>query len=286
VTARVLVVLATLLAGCGGSGSTTSKAPASEGSTPDASFQHVHGLGVNPKDGTLMIATHAGLFRAGKGEQTATRVGDSEQDVMGFTVVGPDHFLGSGHPDPRRTDQPQSLGLIRSDSAGQSWAAVSLTGQADFHVLRSRGRRVFGFNALTGTLLVSSDGGRSWRERTPPGPLIDLAIDPDDPRYLVASTDNALIGSPDEGRRWRPLRRQAVGLLAWPSQQRLVWIDGSGGVHRSADGGRRWQDDVGSIGTQPAAFMAYGSELYAARTDGNVVRSTDGGASWSLRARP
>src|SRR5687768_7073255 len=26
---------------------------------------HVHGLGVNPKDGALFVATHTGLFRAG-----------------------------------------------------------------------------------------------------------------------------------------------------------------------------------------------------------------------------
>jgi hypothetical protein len=67
---------------------------------------HVHGLGVNPKDGTLHIATHTGLFRAPEGEPTATRVGGSQQDVMGFSVVRPDRFLGSGHPGPARTRRP------------------------------------------------------------------------------------------------------------------------------------------------------------------------------------
>jgi photosystem II stability/assembly factor-like uncharacterized protein len=287
-----LMVVAAAVAGCGGGSSTTSDipsentAPAQGGAAPDASFQHVHGLGINPKDGTLMIATHTGLFRAGKNQQTATRVGDSEQDVMGFTVVGPDRFLGSGHPDPRQTDQPPNLGLIRSTSAGQDWSPVSLTGQADFHVLRSLGARVFGFNGLTGKLMVSGDGGRTWQARTPPGPLLDLAIHPTDPRHLVASTDNDLIESADDGRSWRPLRRQAVGLLAWPSPKQLVWIDGSGDVHSSENGGRTWRDGVGSIGAQPAAFAAHGSDLYAARVDGNVVRSSDGGATWALRARP
>jgi photosystem II stability/assembly factor-like uncharacterized protein len=176
--------------------------------------------------------------------------------------------------------------LIRSSSAGQDWSPVSLTGKADFHVLRSSGDRVFGFNGLTGKLMVSGDGGHVWREREVPGPLLDLAIDPTDPRHLVASTDNDLIESADEGRSWRPLRRQAAGLLAWPSQRQLVWIDGSGSVHVSGNGGRMWRDDVGSIGAQPAAFVAHGSDLYAARVDGNVMRSVDGGATWALRARP
>ena len=29
----------------------------------------------------------------------ATRIADRFQDTMGFTVVGPSTFLGSGHPD-------------------------------------------------------------------------------------------------------------------------------------------------------------------------------------------
>jgi hypothetical protein len=284
VRARAFAVLAALLAGCGGSGSTTSEAPAP--ATPDPSFQHVHGLGINPRDGSLMIATHTGLFRAGKEQRTASRVGRSEQDVMGFTVVGSDRFLGSGHPDPRQTGQPPNLGLIRSTTAGTSWSPVSLTGNADFHVLRSRGSRVFGFNVLDGTLMISADGGRNWRVHRPPGPVVDLAVDPRGPRHLIASTDRDLVESRNEGRTWGTLRRGAVGLLAWPSSKQLVLIDGDGNVHRSRDGGRTWRDGVGGIGAQPAAFMAHGSELYAARVDGNVVASADGGASWSLRARP
>ena len=42
---------------------------------------------------------------------------------MGFTVVGPDTFLGSGHPDIRATDPPL-LGLIESNDAAQTSARV------------------------------------------------------------------------------------------------------------------------------------------------------------------
>jgi hypothetical protein len=67
----------------------------------DPGVVHVHGLGINPKDGGLYAATHTGLFVIGDG--TATRVSGRLQDTMGFTVVGPDHFIGSGHPDFRDT---------------------------------------------------------------------------------------------------------------------------------------------------------------------------------------
>ena len=69
---------------------------------------HVHGLGINPKDGSLFIATHTGLWTTAVDETKAERVGNHEQDTMGFTIIGADRFLGSGHPDQ---DQYRDEGL-------------------------------------------------------------------------------------------------------------------------------------------------------------------------------
>ena len=89
---------------------------------------HVHGLGVNPADGALFIATHTGLWRVDPGDTTAERVSDRRQDTMGFSVVGPRRYLGSGHPDVRdlRNDVPPLLGLIVSNDGGRKWRSVSL----------------------------------------------------------------------------------------------------------------------------------------------------------------
>jgi len=144
-TARLLtltvVVLAVSLAGCGNSEGPAQTDVASDHSPADSGAGHIHGLGINPRDGSLFIATHAGLFRAPRGEIKATRVGAGTQDTMGFTVIGPDRFLGSGHPGQGQSGPP-ALGLIESTDAGQSWRSLSLLGEADFHVLRSRGSRV------------------------------------------------------------------------------------------------------------------------------------------------
>ena len=155
-------------------------------SAADAGPVHVHGLGVNPADGALFIATHTGLFRAGDGESRAVRVGDNYQDTMGFTVVGENRFLGSGHPD-LRTDLPPLLGLIESTDEGRSWEPISLLGEADFHVLRSVGERVYGYDSSNDRLLVSGDAGRTWEEVERPAPLVDLAADPTDSRHVVAA---------------------------------------------------------------------------------------------------
>jgi photosystem II stability/assembly factor-like uncharacterized protein len=244
---------------------------------------HVHGLGINPNDGALFIATHTGLFRVGPDEGRAARVGDSAQDTMGFTILGPDRFLGSGHPGSAE-DGPPLLGLIASRDAGRSWAPVSLRGEADFHVLRSAGSRVYGFDVAGGRLLVSPNRGRTWEPRAAPAPLLDLVVDPARAGRIIASGEGGLYRSDDDGRTWTPVGRQ-IGYLAWPAPGTLYLLDGAGRVSRSTDGGS-WRA-VGEIGGEPAAFFAHEPrQLYAALHDGTIVHSGDGGTTWSVRSTP
>ena len=280
-----------LLPACGGS----DDPPGSQGeptqdalpphSASEAGMQHIHGLGV--RWNTLYIATHGGLWVAPEGQTKARRVGQSQQDIMGFSVVSSDRFIGSGHPHPSQQDLPPNLGLIESRDGGKTWKNISLLGEADFHVLESSGPRVYGFDGTQGRLMVSSDGGRSWQQRTPPAGIFSLAVAPTSADGLVASTERGLFMSNNAGKTLRPLelRDQRAGLLAWPAKEQLYLVDGQGQVQLSSDGGRRWRP-VGSIGGQPAAFLATGGDLYAALADGSVKRSPDGGRSWSVRATP
>ena len=252
--------------------------------TDEAQLEHIHGLGVDPDDGALYVATHHGLFRAPEGQTRMRRVGDSTQDIMGFTVAGANRFLGSGHPDPTQ-ELPPLLGLIESRDGGRTWESISLLGEADFHVLQSAGERVYGFDGSQGRLLVSSDGGRTWKQAAPPGAVFDLAVDPRAPNRIVASTEAGVFRSADAGKGWRPLADDLAGLLTWPAPDRMYLVDGEGQVHQSGDGGRRFEP-TGGIGGPPVAFTSHEDELYAALGDGTVKRSTDGGASWTVRAAP
>jgi hypothetical protein len=250
---------------------------------------HVHGLGINPADGALFIATHTGLFRVAKGERTAKRVADRYQDTMGFTVVGPDSFLGSGHPDlkeARQKDLPSLLGLMESTDSGESWRPVSLLGEADFHVLRSSGDRIYGYDATSDRLLVSADRGRGWHKLERPGPLVDLAVDPADDQRIVATSiggsSEGLFESRDGGDSWKRIGR-AVGLMAWPS--RLYLVDGDGQIFSSPNAGHRLERR-GEIGGAPAALVSEGpDDLYVALHDGTIKRSTDGGATWTILSK-
>lgn len=250
---------------------------------------HVHGLGVNPADGSLFIATHTGLFRVGKNERKAVRIADRYQDTMGFSVVGPNRFLGSGHPDLRDEKLPPLLGLIQSGDAGKTWKPMSLLGDADFHVLRSAGSRVYGYDASNDRLLRSTDEGQSWKKADRPAPLVDLAIDPADPLRLVSTATGGfkqgMYASSDGGENWTRLN-YAVGLLAWPTPNQLYLVNDSGAVLVSTDGGRRLKQR-GDIGGQPAALLGQNAdELYVALHDGTVKRSNDGGKTWRVRSSP
>ena len=287
----LIPILFTLaLSACGGgedadvSGSEPSGAGAQAQSAGDGGLAHIHGLGVS--EDRLLIATHTGLWVAPEGQIKARRFGNSTQDIMGFSVLDEDRFIGSGHPDPAQ-DLPPNLGLIESRDAGKSWRGISLGGEADFHVLESSGPRVYGFDGTQSRLMVSSDGGRSWEQRRPPAAMFSLAIDPASSKRVVTSTEGGLFSSEDAGKSFRPLvvRQELAGLLAWPAEDRLFLVDGSGQVKRSSDGGAQWQP-VGSIDGQPAAFIAHGDDLYAALANGSVKRSSDGGKLWTVRAKP
>ena len=279
----ICVVVTAMLVGCGDQASRSS-GPRFEDPGP----VHVHGLGVDPADGALFVATHTGLFRAAEGQRRARRVAGRHQDTMGFTVVGPQRFLGSGHPDLREK-LPPFLGLIESTDGGRSWRAVSLQGKVDFHVLEASGRRIYGYGSDWDTreprFLASDDGGRSWQRLEAPEALIALAISPTHARSLIASGERRVFLSPNGGRAWKHIQAPTAGLLAW-STSGLFLVGADGRVWRSADRGSSWQESA-AVGGQPAALdFGRDDELLVALHDGTIKRSTDRAGSWTIRSQP
>jgi hypothetical protein len=87
-----------------------------------------------------------------------------------------------------RRNLPSLLGVIESIDSGESWEPISLLGEADFHVLRFAGERVYGYDASNDRLLVSADRGRTWKELEKPGPLV---ASPSTRRMLAVSSRRA-----------------------------------------------------------------------------------------------
>jgi hypothetical protein len=270
-----VLLLSGAVAGCGADDNPEPSKPG------DPGLVHIHGLGRNSTDGSLLIATHTGLFRASGKGSPPTRVAGNRQDTMGFTVVGPDHFLGSGHPADISQDPP-FLGLIASRDAGKSWSPISLRGKVDFHVLETQGGVVYGFgsdfDSREARFLRSDDSGRSWRRLAPPEPLLGLAIDPANARRVVALGEERGYLSRDAGETWRPLDVPG-GLVTWTRELGLVAISLDGTVWRTDDPLNAWSER-GRIDGPPAALEGVDGELLAATHDARVLSSPDGGAHW------
>lgn len=247
-------------------------------------ISHVHGLGIDPEDGSLIVATHYGAFRIPEAGDAA-RIGDSRQDTMGFTVAGPGRFLGSGHPDlaGARRGLPGRLGLIESDDAGKTWRSLSLGGEADFHGLAFAHGQVYGWDSGTGRFMVSADH-KTWDTRSRLD-LFSFSVDPTDGDHVVGATPTGLVDSTDGGRSWNPTGGPGVLAVSWDAKAGLWGADNGGFVWRKA--GDAWQR-AGSLGGQPQDFLASPDALYAAALDGGVTsihRSTDAGRTWDLRYR-
>lgn len=237
---------------------------------------HVHGLGVDPKDGALYAGTHQGLVRMPEAGD-ATLVADRVQDFMGFTVVGPGHYLASGHPGPGQGG-PSSLGLIESTDGGQTWRTLSLAGEADFHTLEARHGLVYGINAMTGAFTVSDDK-RTWETRSQ-APLADFAVSPQSPDVIVGTTQQGPVASTDGGRTFQLLEgAPLLQFVSWADDGAVFGVQPDGAVHVSSDGGRTWAER-GSVGAAPQAFTAStGEELFVA-VDGAILISRDGGETF------
>lgn len=245
-------------------------------------LSHVHSLAVEPVDGTLLVASHSGLFRLG--DSGLERIGENRQDLMGFGVAGPGDYVASGHPVGTQAGAAiRHLGLIRSRDGGRTWRNVSLGGQADLHILRARGPVMYAYDVAGNRFLVSTNGGRSWQQRrVPSDPIFDLAIDPSRPQRALAVFRDGLYGTTTGGRRWGLLSRQ-LGYLAWPTQRELFLIDVTGTLFTSEDG-VLWQP-ISTIRATPVAFTARSArELFVATQERTIRTSRDGGRTWQVLA--
>ena len=294
----VIVVLAVLgLAGCGGGGGSAGAetGPAVAWVDPDGAAPYIGSLSVNPADGSLLMATNTGLFKipaaGGKpakvtGELTTSQGSGEVSESLVARFVGPDELLGSGHPSGSGSTLPTALGLIRSEDAGKTWTSVSQLGTADFHALSAVGDVLVAPLYGQSQVQLSRDGGKQFESRVAPMALVDLAVDPGDATHWVATSEQGIYTSADEGGTWRQRDPTPNVRLAWADPRTLYRIDPGGPVKVSSDGGETWKDR-GSAGGEPLALAVDGDgTLYTAGLDGKVQRSADGGKTWTALVTP
>jgi hypothetical protein len=249
-----------------------------------APLRLMHGLGFNPEDGSLYVATLRGLFVI-VSQDRAERIAGSFQENRGFTVVGPDTFLASGRPDLRDLADdlaPEKSGLIRSTNGGRTWSAVSLRGEASFGCLESAHGLIYGYDNSSGAFMVSRDNGKKWDTRATLPALSDIAIDPSNQDRIIATTsEGSVLQSEDGGNSWQPRAGLSLMLVEWRQAGQLWAVESSGNVVSSSDSGLTWSVR-GALTGIPRAFLAGRGTLYAAVDESTVLTSVDGAQTWQI----
>ncbi|NYI77048.1 F510_1955 family glycosylhydrolase [Nocardioides panzhihuensis] len=270
----IAVAVATALLSTACAADSESSPAATDNTADESSVGHIHGLGIDPADDSLYVATHFGLFHV-PDDGKPTRVADRWQDTMAFTVVGPGHFLGSGHPDLTE-DLPPHLGLIESTDAGETWTPLALQGEADFHILEPAGDVLYAYDATTKRLLRTED--RERFEEIHSGDLVSVAAAKEAGQLFATTGKGQLISIDTSTGQTRELGGPITAYLDATAEGSLAGIGPDGVVRVSDDAGKTWQE-TGSLGGQPAAFTITEQGWYAATTD-EAFRSDDNGDTW------
>lgn len=273
---RAIVAVASslaLLAGCSAKGSDDADpAPTVSVGVASAALPsaHVHGVGRDPGDGTLLLATHEGLFRYGA--DGPTRVGPTI-DLMGFAIVGAGHYYASGHPNTVR-ELPQPMGLIESTDSGKTWRVLSRGGKSDFHTLTQAGDTLIAFD---GQLRRTSDN-RTWSTANLPGEPRTLSSDPEG-KTVLATTEEGLMASKDQGVTWAPVAgAQRLQQVAFGDTRTAVGVTLDGAVAMSTDGAKTWRLTGASVPPPQAMSVSMttsGIEVLVV-TEKDVLSSRDG----------
>ncbi|HIH47219.1 TPA: hypothetical protein HA297_02885 [Candidatus Woesearchaeota archaeon] len=270
--------------------------------TPVDSFEHAHGLAVDIADSNkLLIATHDGLFLLAneqdqnkKSQQKLYRIGDMEDDLMGFSAhpTQPRTFFASGHP-----AKGGNLGIVQSTDGGYTWKKIAngVNGPVDFHTMAiSSANPSLLYGWYDGELQKTLDGGLSWGvvETDVPTEIISLHPDPNDENTVYAVVIGGLMMSTDQGAHWTDVGEQmsnnAVIALAVNPQdpQKMVSFSRNLGLAISTDGGKTWenQPDFEKYEDIPL-YLVFDPQqtntLYALSRSNKLYKSVDHAATWT-----
>ncbi len=241
----------------------------------DMAMGHIHNLMLT--DNEMLMGTHTGLWSQVMGKK-ATRVGSSQFDVMGLTMVN-GALAASGHPGAGE-ESVHNLGFRTSINGGMTWENISLFGKVDFHRLTASANIVMGISAGDGALMRSEDAGKIWTTLTNPG-LYDLAMDPTDSKMVIGTTQSGPLLSIDGGKSFTAIAGSPIiALLSW-DKARLVGVTPAGELYQSLDMGATWKK-LATVPGEPMALTVRGDQI-AILAGTTIYYSTDAGITFKER---
>ena len=209
-------------------------------------WRHVHGLGVDPADSSILyIATHGDFYQSRNGV-LPVKVDQVRADYMAFNapMVSGYPLYASGHP-----STGGNTGLIKSNDRGVTWQHVSnvIEPPVDFHAMavsKQNPETIIGFDSGARGLFKTVDAGKTWKTLEYPEYISALTISPTDSQLIFAGTGNGIYKSNDGGITWTHVAypRLAVYALNFDDDGILFASVNSFGLVRSDDLGVTWED--------------------------------------------
>jgi len=260
------------------------------------SWIHVHGLGIDPSDASVLyIATHGDFYKSVNGG-VPVKVDKQRADYMAFNAPQTEGvpLYSSGHP-----SIGGNTGLIKSTDGGQTWQTVStvLDPPVDFHAMAvSAGdpNIIIGFDSGGRGLFKTTDAGSTWDSFDYPRDYVNaLAIAPDDPNRIFAGTPDGLYQSDDGAATWTQLNQYkgiVVMALSFDAEGTLYASTEEFGLAKSSDLGETWENinrPPDSLTTTSIAADSQNNVLYVAGHAApqgyqEVFRGSLEGSDWHL----
>lgn len=209
-------------------------------------WRHVHGLGFDPDDRSILYIASHGDFYQSVGGGPPVKVDKVRADYMGFSApyVSGAPLYASGHP-----ATGGNTGLIKSSDGGVTWELVSnvIEPPVDFHAMAVSNHNpemIVGFDSAARGLFKTTDGGETWETLMYPEYVSALAISPDESQLIFAGTGEGIFRSDDGGETWNLLdgyKGMTVFALAFDEEGTLFASVEMFGIVKSDDLGESWE---------------------------------------------
>lgn len=269
----------------------------------------VRALVAHPSDPKIIYAgTDSGVYRTKDGGENWTRL-DSPMNQMQIWSLA----INPHNPDIMYAGTCPAQ-LFGSKNGGESWTklkvnmpheceGVAIIPRVTCIVIDPKNSSTVYAGVEIAGVYKSEDHGKSWKLANEGLTNLDIhgmAIYPDDPRIIIATTNSDIFKSLDMGNSWKPL--EIKGRLPWsycrgmiivPDKDRTMYVGigngppgNVGGLAKSKDLGESWE--LPNLGHTPNSTIwcltvspTDKNLIWVSSISGQVFRSADGGASWN-----